>query len=335
MTDGRPEDTSWELSSCHGLVNTTVASSPPHETYHFKNSNYSAHTLYEHQVCVPAGARHVFAIRDWRHPKSDGICCDEGEGYYKVFLDGTLAVEGGDFEEEEVTAFGGDACGSCPPGERSVGIDFKTNAFPHRVTWKIQEAACNEGGGQRVLARNPEDYEAHTLYRHNACIPDDPAKEFRFSVSCKKCVETSASFVTHGWSDVNRSGQFKDHRFFRGVGYKVRKERGSPPPLPAVRLAPPVLTLRLSTCLPGVVGRCEDQGRRRPRLRRRRHLRGQMPRERQQVLPRRLPLRDRLPRFLPTRISQLATRSRQLVSRGDVLPPAQRCPLSERYIFDL
>ena len=60
-------------------------------------------TSYSESICLEEG-EYAFAIVDDTDAR-DGICCDHGEGSYNVTVDGTLIVEGGEFEYAEMTYF--------------------------------------------------------------------------------------------------------------------------------------------------------------------------------------------------------------------------------------
>jgi len=59
--------------------------------------------LYSTEAVVPAISCFAFKINDgW----GDGICCGQGNGYYRVYIDNSLEVSGGQFGKEETKTFG-------------------------------------------------------------------------------------------------------------------------------------------------------------------------------------------------------------------------------------
>ncbi len=98
-TDSYGNETYWEVVD----NNTNV-------TYYSVNwGTYpnSVDSTYVHEFCIPQDACVSFTIRD---SYGDGICCNYGDGGYKVILDGNVIGSGGEFDNNESFAF------NCPPG---------------------------------------------------------------------------------------------------------------------------------------------------------------------------------------------------------------------------
>ena len=77
------EETSWDLvdSSSNEIIQQAAV------------GTYGEFSTDDVAICVPDGT-YVFTIRDGI---GDGMCCADGEGFYKLFKDDELMVHGGDF----------------------------------------------------------------------------------------------------------------------------------------------------------------------------------------------------------------------------------------------
>lgn len=91
--DQYPSETSWTLKN--GSTGATLASGN-------NTTNRNGTTL-----CVANDVCLVFKISD---SYGDGICCNYGNGEYRVYLNETLVAQGGNFSSSEETVF------NCPPG---------------------------------------------------------------------------------------------------------------------------------------------------------------------------------------------------------------------------
>ena len=69
-----------------------------------RHSASKGDTSYSESICLEEG-EYEFEFYDNFWAAMDGICCDHGEGSYNVTVDGTLIVEGGEFEYAEMTDF--------------------------------------------------------------------------------------------------------------------------------------------------------------------------------------------------------------------------------------
>merc|ERR1712183_252785 len=88
-TDNYPAETAWDIKNSSG-----------DEKYN--GSGYSdANTLYTLNMCL-ASDEYTFTITDGY---GDGICCSYGNGGYKITVDGTEVVSGGDFGNSEIETF--------------------------------------------------------------------------------------------------------------------------------------------------------------------------------------------------------------------------------------
>jgi pimeloyl-ACP methyl ester carboxylesterase len=106
-TDNYPSETSWNITNPSGLVV-------------FSGGSYnSANQVISIPVCLNQNINYTFRISD---AYGDGICCNYGQGYYKILLNGTILAQGGQFSSFETKPI----CISCgtssPPssGERNI-----------------------------------------------------------------------------------------------------------------------------------------------------------------------------------------------------------------------
>jgi hypothetical protein len=98
QTDNYGGETSWKVVDSSGA--TVVA----------LRDGYASNTLYEVKECLPLGS-YTFTIYD-SYP--DGICCQQGNGWYNLHWHGQQIASGGDFGDEISHSFGEDACGDDP-----------------------------------------------------------------------------------------------------------------------------------------------------------------------------------------------------------------------------
>merc|ERR1712048_1313710 len=88
-TDNYPGETTWDIKNSSG-----------DEKYN--GSGYSdANTLHSINMCL-ASDEYTFTITD---AYGDGICCSYGNGGYKITVDGTEVVSGGEFGSSETESF--------------------------------------------------------------------------------------------------------------------------------------------------------------------------------------------------------------------------------------
>jgi len=91
LTDLFGTETSWELKDT--TANNVIAES---------EIAYGEEQLYNEQLCLTDGPCFKFTIYD---SFNDGICCEWGEGYYSVTVDGEIVGSGGDFSSDETVDF--------------------------------------------------------------------------------------------------------------------------------------------------------------------------------------------------------------------------------------
>merc|ERR1711902_311992 len=89
---------------------------------------YSSSMTFEEVSCLTNG-RYIFTVSD---SHGDGICCNHGNGNYKVLLSGQIIRQGGDFGESETFTF-------------DVGPPGPTNAPTVAPTCVQTDASCTTG----------------------------------------------------------------------------------------------------------------------------------------------------------------------------------------------
>lgn len=98
-TDNYGHETSWELvNECEGGGVWT-------------GNNYGSSNVYEETQCYTT-SKFTFTIKD---SYGDGVCCDYGQGFYKVSVDEVVKAEGGEFGAEESHIIDGECSLPTPP----------------------------------------------------------------------------------------------------------------------------------------------------------------------------------------------------------------------------
>ena len=82
VTDDYPDETEWSITDKEGTVIVSGNGYTTRNVEHIKDE------------CVPTGRIYTFTILD---TYGDGICCDYGEGSYKLSLGETAFIQGGVF----------------------------------------------------------------------------------------------------------------------------------------------------------------------------------------------------------------------------------------------
>jgi hypothetical protein len=121
QTDNHPTETSWKVVD----LDTT-------ETVAEKSQGFYTgyNTVYHEDLCISNKACVEFTIED---SYDDGICCEEGEGFYNIFYNDKLIVEsGGEFGSSETTIIG-DLCSSSTPSMSSSNppsVSLQPSSYP-------------------------------------------------------------------------------------------------------------------------------------------------------------------------------------------------------------
>lgn len=82
-TDRYPDDTSWSISETQGLG----------RGFGFSPKYDQKEHVYTTRVCLPYNAEYKFTIHD---NYGDGICCQQGNGYYKIKHKNQVVLQGGE-----------------------------------------------------------------------------------------------------------------------------------------------------------------------------------------------------------------------------------------------
>jgi hypothetical protein len=179
-TDNWPQETSWELYEQGGGL---IAS---------EDMLQFGTTLYEWRVCIEATKCYDFTIHD---EYGDGICCDYGDGWYELVLNGTVVGYGGQFGYSEVTQLGSSCAAPCP--DETVEIVIFTDDYPTETTWELFEVAGIPITGGPL-------HQPGTLYRRTLCV--DSAKCFDFTIFDAGGDGICCAYGT-GWYEVYYGGE--------------------------------------------------------------------------------------------------------------------------------
>jgi len=88
LIDDWGKETDWNIKDSNNIVQGS-------------GGDYENNLLTKVDLCLPDGA-YTFEIVDGY---SDGICCDSGQGYYKLESNGAVVIEGGNFGHTETKPF--------------------------------------------------------------------------------------------------------------------------------------------------------------------------------------------------------------------------------------
>lgn len=110
-TDSFGSETSWQITDSNDEI---VASKDI-----FSNRELQSETLCLDMTATCDGSDYTFTIYD---DYGDGICCEWGNGYYEVYVEGELKAEGASFGSFESTSL----CGSEPPAPTCDTIGGKS-----------------------------------------------------------------------------------------------------------------------------------------------------------------------------------------------------------------
>lgn len=149
-TDKYPSETSWEIKQSNGSV---VASGNPTKKL----------TRFEENLCLNDGC-YTFTIKD---SQGDGICCDYGNGSFKVIVNGKTVANGGEFTSSDSKEFClGDGDTSAPTVPKNLTA---TSITTKSVNLSWSSSTDNIG------------VEGYILYKNNAEL--SKTKNTTFSVN--------------------------------------------------------------------------------------------------------------------------------------------------------
>ena len=106
MTDFYPQETSWELRNAdtNEIVETGRGYGNSNENPDYKETE----TLFEESYCLESDQEYTFTIYD---SYEDGLCCEHGEGYFVVRLNGEDLGDGDSFGSSETITFSTESFG--------------------------------------------------------------------------------------------------------------------------------------------------------------------------------------------------------------------------------
>jgi hypothetical protein len=149
-TDWAPWDTSWDIRDADGNY---IAG---------RNNFQFPLASYIDWVCLPetetcGGTDYIFKIYDSYY--ANGICCEEGFGYYEVTIDDKIYAEGGRFTNAAATSL----C-TCPTGTIEAKVEVLTDYFQDQTSWDIKDA------NDIVVASRGSFDRIHNYYTDTACL---------------------------------------------------------------------------------------------------------------------------------------------------------------------
>lgn len=125
--------------------------------------------MYDISLHLPSGC-YIVTIRD---SGGDGLCCENGQGSYEVYMDGVRAVEGAEFGSGRTDYLCSTAqmilteptpdSTHCTANEFEITFRLQTDVHGHDTSWKIADQLGNTfaSGGQ---------LEPNTLYTTRKCV---------------------------------------------------------------------------------------------------------------------------------------------------------------------
>merc|ERR1712071_570719 len=130
-TDNYVPESAWTLKNSNG---NTVLSKPA--------SYYSqSHKEYVDDYCVADGT-YTYTITD---TYGDGICCNYGTGYYKIFGNGVELAQGGEFTQTDsrTVTFTSSGTDNCKSGESHFQMVLKTDNYVPESAWTLKNSNGN------------------------------------------------------------------------------------------------------------------------------------------------------------------------------------------------
>ena len=194
QTDYFGDETSWDIVDVN--VGTVVRS--VEKGYYQSNSS-----AYEYE-CLDSNGCYTFSIYDeW----SDGICCENGNGWFDVTVNGRFLYRGGDFQASDSVNIGGSCASdpktdSCSNGELPINVTSEWG-----MPWEVYDNTTGQ-----IYCLNSEDTPVEnypqTTYK---CIPNDRCMAFRtydeslFEQDLAKCLDkaTNTYSMTAGFTVSN------------------------------------------------------------------------------------------------------------------------------------
>jgi len=148
------------------------------EHFSFQNNK-----LYTFNYCLPPKCTYTFTIYD---SYGDGICCEEGDGYYSVTYNGDEIASGGEFGTEAATNFGCVATSppapsptlDCTSSEALLEVYLKTDNRPRKINWKVYDT---ETGNEIVGVDDYTEDMKEEEFTYKECVNRDICLEFEIT----------------------------------------------------------------------------------------------------------------------------------------------------------
>jgi hypothetical protein len=129
--DKYPQDIGWRIFDDFGL---TVASASA--------GTYTTETVIQETVSLQSDSVYTFVITD---DFENGICCQNGNGFFRIDTDNGLVGYGGNFKDRDEVVF-------TTPGGFDVGMELKLDQYPGEVAWRLERLDLKESA---LVARLP------------------------------------------------------------------------------------------------------------------------------------------------------------------------------------
>merc|ERR1719203_180875 len=216
QTDQWPSDTSWDIFRASD--NEIVGS----------GGEYSeANEFYETSLCLQLGS-YIFTIYDFF---SDGLCCDYGDGWYKVIVDKEEVISGGDFKDgSESTSF--EVTNGIVPTSAPTRGNCKPFVFKLTTDRNGAETSAALVGNDRrsYFIAAPGSYQSSKSYEDQVCLEDG---EYYFTIFdnfgdgiCCKSGSGAYTLLLDG-KVVKEGGNFESsEKSFLNVGGEKCKAKG-------------------------------------------------------------------------------------------------------------
>jgi hypothetical protein len=159
MTDNFPEDILWTVSN--DMTGEVVGS---------KQGFDELNTLYNDMLCVYQNNVYTFTIYD---ANDDAICCDNGNGYFSLTVEGIEMYVGGEGFGSQFDYTFVVPTGYCDIGESLLEISLMTDLWETDSSWILVNDQLNE-----TVASGGSYSDKNTLYIEPFCIAQNQAYTF-------------------------------------------------------------------------------------------------------------------------------------------------------------
>ena len=147
LTDDYGQETHWQLTDGTGSTRAT-------------GGDFDSNTSYADNLCLEPGL-YTFSITD---SYGDGLCCNYGNGFYRLRLNAQTVASGGQFThraQEEITLSDNNpnAC-----NHNSVNLTLATDNYGRETAWAITR--------DDTVIHSGEGYASNEIYRESFCLTD-------------------------------------------------------------------------------------------------------------------------------------------------------------------